>query len=49
MVARFKLLIQRVGPAPIDPRLLIVESRRLGQARTTLSATDVPVHEAKQP
>ena len=46
---RFKLLIQRVGPAPIDPRLLIVESRGLGEARTTLSATDVPVHEAKQP
>ena len=48
-VGRFKLLIQRVGPSPIDPRLLIVESRRLGTARTTLSATDVPVHDAKVP
>ena len=43
-VGRFKLLIQRVGPGPIDPRLLIVESRRLGDTPTTLSATDVPVH-----
>ena len=46
---RFKLLIQRLGPGPVDPRLLIVESRRIGEARTMLSATDVPVHEAKQP
>jgi hypothetical protein len=46
---RFKLLIQRVGPGPIDPRLLIVESRPLGEARTTLSATNVPVREPQQP
>jgi hypothetical protein len=44
---RFKLLIQRRGPGPSDPQLLIVESRRIGEARTRLSATDVPVHEAK--
>jgi hypothetical protein len=46
---RFKLLIQRLGPRPVDPRLLIVESRRIGEAAMILSATDVPVHEAKQP
>ena len=45
---RLHLPIHRRYPPLRDAQLLIVESRRVGETRTALSATDVPVQMSKQ-